>query len=114
MRGHDDSTDLPASEIEGPPLKPTCWTCGSTDLDTMTGDQATCNACGDEFPYHPRWIFPGDRVRRRFDVDLPLTVVRVNPKTITVDTDDGRRLYVPHGEITGFADDDDEDSFQTS
>lgn len=52
---------------------------------------------------------PGDRVWRWWDNGLsgtnqPLTVVRVNRKSITVDTDQGSRFRIDPAAIEGFVD----------
>lgn len=48
----------------------------------------------------------GDRIYRWWDAGIkmdiqPLTVVRVNRLTITVDTDQGSRFRLPHSEVQG-------------
>ncbi len=53
-----------------------------------------------------RWVLAGSHGGGAYDTaDLQaLTVIRVNRKTYTVDTDSGTRLRVPHDDITGRAD----------
>lgn len=50
---------------------------------------------------------PGDRVYRWWDAGIqydiqPLTVVRVNRVTVTVDTDQGNRFRLPRPEVVGY------------
>ena len=47
-----------------------------------------------------RWVWVGGG---NSDLQV-LTVVRVNPKTYTVDTDAGTRLRVKHADVSGRAD----------
>lgn len=52
---------------------------------------------------------PGDRIYRWWDAGIsmenqPLTVIRVNRLTVTVDTDQGNRFRLPHEDIAGYVD----------
>lgn len=91
--------------------------CGST-LRYVDDGWYICRRCGDEYDEATlrsnRHLAEGDRIYRWWDAGIamtvqPLTVIRANRTTVTVDTDEGGRFRLPYADVAGYYDEDDDE-----